>query len=158
MTIGETDVPTALVSGIAGRGSKPRRNERWKEVASFVDEGDDKIIIRKRGNRLAVTRETTDSEMMSSCAAKIIGQRIRDRRRAIGMTALEVAQKSGLGGPSASLTTKKHYMISLENAARGHGPRLGTLYTIAAALGCEVHSLIPSIDEVVSLSLGKVER
>jgi len=42
----------------------------------------------------------------------------------------------------------KEYMWSIENAVRDNGVRIGTLFAIARALGCEVGDLLPNVSDV----------
>ena len=145
------EVAQTIVEG-TGRGSKPVGKGGWTTVAKFHDEGDELVEIKKRGRRLSVTRGETLMESLSAPCAKIIGEKIRRRRRELGMSARELGDAVKLGGTSATSTTRKQAVISLEKANRGHGPNVGTLIAIAMALECEVHDLMPSVGELSTLT------
>jgi len=69
---------------------------------------------------------------LSSSFNRLIGSRIRARRKALGLSLEDVAFKIG---------TKKNRVCSLE---MGHEtPTLEKLYRVADALSCTVHDFLP---------------
>jgi DNA-binding Xre family transcriptional regulator len=106
--------------------------------------GDERIVHKPKGRALRVLKEmNTPVLRMNRVSAELSGKLIRERRLAKGFTLEDLANRAGLKSQ-----TPKEYMWSLENCVRGQGMRMGTLYAIARALGCEVSDIIPSVAEV----------
>lgn len=117
-----------------------------KEIVGSYDDkfGNEQIVHRPKGRKLRVLRDMNTAPLrMNRVAAPMIGERIKARREAAGMTLAELAQRAGLASQ-----TPKEYMWSIENAVRDNGVRIGTLFAIARALGCEVGDLLPSVSDV----------
>lgn len=118
-------------------------------VATFVnDYGETEIIHRKKGKRLSVFRGgNTPALRMNRAAAILIGQNIRQRRLAAGLSMRQLSIRAGLHNVSP-----KQYIHALETAMRSEGMRFGTLYAIAYALGCEPRELLPPMESVMELA------
>ena len=70
-----------------------------------------------------------------------VGEKIKHRRRAIGLTQAEVARSAGLTEPSVN---------RIEKGITRH-PQKYTLAKIAEVLGCTVESLSDDFDDVVEM-------
>lgn len=70
-----------------------------------------------------------------------VGEKIKHRRRAIGLTQAEVARSAGLTEPSVN---------RIEKGITRH-PQQYTLSKIAEVLGCTVESLSDDFDDVVEM-------
>lgn len=112
-------------------------------IATFADRyGEERKIRRTQGRKLHVMNEAnTPSRQMSKVASKLIGIRIRELRQAAGLTLLALIDRAGLTGG-------RQRMWEIENALRGQGAKLGTIYALAWALGCEVAEILPSVSDV----------
>ncbi len=125
--------------------------------------GETRRIHRNKNGMLAVKREKiTPCLAMNQVISRMIGQRIKAKRIEAGMTLADLCIKAGL-----VTTTPKSRMWEIENALRGEGLRMGTVYAIALALGCEAYQLMPSnkevsnaagIQEETSVSLGVIAK
>lgn len=115
-------------------------------VATFTDKyGEEQIIHRPRGQGLRMYKgHGTTTLKMNRAAAVLIGQRIKIRRKELGMSQRQLCEVAGFKDVSP-----KHRIYAIENATRGQGVRIGTLYSLAYALECEPFDLMPSIDVVV---------
>jgi transcriptional regulator with XRE-family HTH domain len=121
----------------------------------FVDQyGDTRTIYRQSGNALRVKKKSdTVSHVLNRVAAEVMGDRIKARRIAAGLTLDGLLQKAGL---AAGAGQGKARMYEIETASRhrngtgrqAQGVRFGTLYALAIALECEVSDLLPSAREV----------
>ncbi len=119
-------------------------------VATFEDKYGETRTIHRGKNGLAIKQEvTTPSLAFNQPVAELIGKRIKKARIARGMTLVELAVRCGMrsGHP-------KNRIWGIENATRGEGIRLGTLYAIAIALDVEACELLPTNEEVMGLDLG----
>lgn len=118
-------------------------------VATFVDTyGDERVIHRRNGRSLAVFNGgETPVLRMTRAAAILIGDRVKDRRKALGISQRELCQRAGLID-----VNPKQRIHAIENATRLRGIRMGTLYALSYALECEVADLLPSRSEVMALS------
>ena len=119
-------------------------------IAHFEDKfGDRREIYQEspRGALKVKKLKDTVSHKMNRVAAVLIGQRIKERRIRAGMTLEELCEKSGLVSQKP-----KNRMWEIENAIRQEGVRLGTLFAIAYALGCEARDLLPSVSDVTAKS------
>lgn len=116
-------------------------------VGSFSDKyGNDVLVHRPKGRRLRVLKDMNTAPLrMNRVASVLIGQRIKERRTAQGMSLEQLSMLAGLASQ-----TPKAYMWSIENATRDHGVRIGTLFAIARALKCEVADLLPTVGDVSS--------
>jgi hypothetical protein len=115
-------------------------------VAEFIDKRGETKRIHKTHHGLHVKRDfLTPSLAMSQAISKMMGRRIRDRRIALGLELAELALRCGMhsGHP-------KERVWAIENATRGHGVRMGTLYAIAHALGCQPSDFMPTMEEVLA--------
>lgn len=116
-------------------------------VASYTDAyGEERVIhAPKGGRRLSVAKNSdTPVARMNRAAAILLGQRLRERRLAMGLTMQEVGERAGLRNAN-----QKAYVNSLEKATRAEGMRLGTLYALASALECDPADLMPARSEVM---------
>lgn len=119
----------------------------------FVDQyGESRVIHRNKGSALRVKkRQDSISHVLNRVAASLIGERIRARRLAAGLTLDGLLVKAGL---SAGAAQGKNRMYEIENAgknrsgANAQGIRFGTLYAIAIALECEPTDLLPATKEI----------
>lgn len=113
----------------------------------FEDQyGDQRVIHRLKGQRLAVKRQgNTPAHAMNRAAAVLIGQNIRKARLAAGMTLDELCRRAGL---AAAPGQGKMRMYEIEKAERREGVRTGTLYAIAVALDLPITMLMPTNQEV----------
>lgn len=120
-------------------------------VATYVDDyGEEKIIHAQRGPNGPLRRfkaAETPAALLNRAVAILLGQRIRERRQALGLTAKQVAVRSG----SANVNPKQ-FLRHLETAVRREGVRLGTLYALAHALECEPLDLLPTKQEAMALA------
>lgn len=116
-------------------------------VATFVDDyGDERVIHRPQGKAMRVFKGLdTPVLMLNRAVAVLMGERIRARRLAIGMTMEELGRKSGL-----SSQNPKQYIFAIEKCGRTAGVRLGTLFLLANALKAEVQDLLPSYEEAAA--------
>ena len=115
-------------------------------VAKMTDKfGDEREIYRHGPNgklKLAKADDTV-SHKMSRVVAVLAGQRIKQRRERAGLSLEALCLRAGLKSQ-----LPKARMWEIENAIRGQGTRLGTLYALAAALNCEATDLLPTVAEV----------
>jgi DNA-binding XRE family transcriptional regulator len=118
------------------------------EGVEFTDRyGDTRVIHHNQSANgpLRVKRTSvTPALALNGVVAKRLGENVRALRVERGYTQLELAERAGLRGG-------KQTMWQIENALRGMGVRLGTLYVLAAALDVEVSALLPSVSEVVTV-------
>lgn len=123
----------------------------------FVDQyGEKRTIYRQTGAALRVKKKAdTVSHILNRVSAEIMGDLIKSRRMALGLSLDGLLTKAGLAaGPGLG----KHRMYEIENAGRNHltglgrrqaqGIRFGTLYALAIALECDAADLLPSAKEV----------
>jgi DNA-binding Xre family transcriptional regulator len=124
--------------------------ERSVEVlATFTDKyGDERKIRRVRRNRVQVMQTTnTVCLRMNEVVVKRIGSRIRELRKARGMTLADLARRAGLAGNGDGAL--KQRMFEIENSLSG-GARLGTLYSIALALEVPIGDLLPTTEDALA--------
>lgn len=117
-------------------------------VAVFEDKyGDERSIHRTRHGLRVKRNHATPVLALNPVIAKMIGARIHDLRVRRGLTLEELARRCGMdsGHPKAR-------MWAIENATRGEGMRLGTLYVVAMALGVAVCDLMPSNEAVANVA------
>lgn len=115
-------------------------------VAEFVDKyGERRTIHRPKGRALRVAKNTGDTptEVFGRAVAILLGQRVKARRLALGLSQRDLCVRAGMADVSP-----KQRIHAIENATRGQGIRLGTLYVLALALECELENLLPSLSEV----------
>lgn len=114
------------------------------EIASFTDKyGEEKIIHRTRHGLKVKRTNLTPALRMNQAVSKMIGARIRQKRQGRGWTLQELALRVGMGTGNP-----KERIWAIENATRGEGVRIGTLYALAHALGCEATDLMPPVEDV----------
>ena len=121
---------------------------RGQVVATVVDQyGDERLLMKKgRGQGITVSRMgVTVPHVLNRVVAPVVGAKIRQLREKKGMGRTELALRAGL-----SSVIPKHRVYEIEKALRRHGVRLGTLYAIAAVLGCEVAALLPPVADVLN--------
>ena len=80
------------------------------------------------GNLTGAARAAT----MAAMAKKTIGDRVRERREASGLTQQQAARKAGVQQSAWARLEKGHIA----------NPRIDSLKAVAKALGCEVSDLI----------------
>ena len=112
-------------------------------VVQFKDKYGDTQTIHNTKNGWRKKRIPTDIILANRMIAPILGEKIKTRRLALGLTLKEAAMRCGLseGNP-------KQRWYAFENATRGEGMRLGTLYRIAKMFGCEIGDILPTNSEV----------
>jgi DNA-binding XRE family transcriptional regulator len=115
-------------------------------MVPFTDKyGRERTIHKKADGGLAVKRlRQTPALALNQVAGRLVGNRIREARCAAGLTMEELCVKAGL-----SSATPKQRMWEIEKGTRKEGVRLGTLYAIAAALGIEAQTLLPTTEELL---------
>lgn len=118
-------------------------------VATFTNKYGEEQKLRQVGKRKIQVAKNTDtvSHKLNRVAATMIGAKIKERRIAAGMTLEVLCTRAGLIS-----ATPKSRMWEIENAIRQEGCRMGTLFAIAQALGCEVTDLIPSVEPVAEMA------
>lgn len=117
-------------------------------VAEFTDKYGETKIIHRDKNGLRVKRECkTPILRFNQAISRQVGAKVKARRIACGMTLEQLATKCGItsGHP-------KNRMWEIENALRGQGMRMGTLFALAWALDCEVGDLLPSVADALANS------
>jgi len=120
-------------------------------VAEFQDKYGEKRIIHGTRHGLRGKRSfSTPALAMNRATTGMIGAKIKALREERGFTLKELALRCGMAGG-----TPKNRMWAIENATRGEGVRIGTLYAIAHALGCQVADLLPSVEEVLRAAKAK---
>lgn len=109
------------------------------KVAEFVNEYDERRVIHRRPNgQMHVKRMKSGvSQDLGRVVSMFVGQRVREERQKLKLTLESLARRSGMS-PS------KMRMRDIEKAMNG-GPKLGTVYALAAALGVSVASLLPDV-------------
>lgn len=118
-------------------------------IAEFEDKyGDRKIIHKPKGRSLRVWKDSeTPALLMNRAVAVLLGNRIKAARERAGLTMEELGLRAGLAS-----ATPKQYVWGIENAVRGEGVRLGTLYVIAKALNVRVGDLLPEVGEAAEMA------
>jgi RNA polymerase sigma factor (sigma-70 family) len=113
-------------------------------VGTFTDKhGQTRGLVReRRGVRVKHHRES-EAYFFSRAIAPLVAARVKAERKARGWTLLEFAHRLGWrnGNP-------KERVWAIENATRGHGMLLGTLFHVAETLGVTWTHLLPAADEV----------
>ena len=116
-----------------------------QEVARFEDKyGDERVIHKTRHGLKVLSEHKTPALRMNREVSYMIGARIKAARKARGWKLEELALRAGMGSGNP-----KDRIWAIENATRGQGMRMGTVYAIACALGVEVTELMPTVSEVV---------
>lgn len=120
-----------------------------RKIAEFTDQyGDTRVIHKDKKRGLSVARDrVTPTLAFNRTAAVKMGQRIRERRVAAGMTMADLCVKAGL---VAGASREKHRIWEIERGVRVQAVRIGTLYALAIALKCDVADLLPPAAEVLS--------
>lgn len=120
-------------------------------VATYTDQyGEERVIHAARGPNGRLSRLKgldTPALLMNRAVATLLGQNIRKRRLELGLTAKEVAVRSG-----STETMHKQYIWKLETGFRKEGVRLGTLFALAHALECAPGDLLPDMEEAMELA------
>lgn len=116
-------------------------------VATFENEyGETEIIHRPKGRALKLYRGlNTPVLRMNRAAATLLGQLVRSRRKALGLSLKQLCLRAGLKDANP-----KQRIHAIETAMRAEGVRLGTLYALAHALECEVGDLLPAKADVIA--------
>lgn len=119
-------------------------------VTTFEDRfGDVRRIYRESPRsalKLAKLSDTVSHKMNRVCAV-LIGQRIKEKRVAAFMTLEALCLRAGL-----KAANPKTRMWEIENSIREEGLRMGTLFALAHALGCEAIDLLPTVAEVAEMA------
>lgn len=113
-------------------------------VAQYVDKYGDTRTIHKTPNGLRVkNKRKTPVLAMNPVVSEMVGERVRELRLERGLSLEQLATLAGMGTGHP-----KERMWQIENATRGAGVRMGTLYALAMALGVEATDLLPSTERV----------
>lgn len=105
-----------------------------------------------RGYQLARTEETP-AQALAKEVGVLVGMRVKALRQERGWTLAELCIRAGL-----RTSTPKSRMWEIENGVR-QAVSLGTVYSLAMALGVEAFVLLPSVEEVESIAAPtKVEQ
>jgi hypothetical protein len=107
--------------------------------------GETRVIHRTQHGLKLRRQHKTPALVMSQTVSRLIGERIRRARLAKGMNLQDLALRAGMGSGSP-----KQRIWAIENATRGHGMRLGTLYALAMVLEVEPATLLPTAAEAAS--------
>lgn len=117
-----------------------------QEVARFEDKYGEERVIHKTRHGLRVKQEKrTPALRMNRAVSAMIGARIREARKAHGWTLEELAVRAGMASGNP-----KDRIWAIENATRGEGMRMGTVYALACALGVEATDLMPRVADVAA--------
>jgi len=123
-------------------------NSNKNVVAEFTDKYGDKRQIHHTRHGLKVkNKKTTPILMLNPVIGRLVGEKIREKRKERGMTLEELCVKAGI-----SSSTPKSRMWEIEKGVRGEGLRFGTLYVLAIALDVEVDELLPTKEEVMDMA------
>lgn len=114
----------------------------------FTDKFGDERVIRRgpAGPWKLKKNETTPVLTISQEISGLIGQRVKKMREKRGYTLAELATRAGLVSG-----TPKERMWEIENATRGRGVLLATLYALAVALECDICDLLPTVAEATTV-------
>ena len=125
------------------------------EVTRFTDKyGEEQIIHCPKGRALRLYKGVgTPSSKLNRAAAQLMGAMIKARRIELGLSMKELCQRAGFVD-----VNPKQRIWGIENATRGNGIRMGTLYALSMALDCEVDELLPKVDAVLELANVNVEN
>lgn len=125
------------------------------EVTRFIDRyGEEQIIHCPKGRALKVYKGTgTPSSKLNRASAQLMGALIKAKRVDLGLSMKGLCQRAGFVD-----VNPKQRIWGIENATRGNGIRLGTLYALSMALECEVYDLLPKVDSVLELANVTVEN
>lgn len=95
------------------------------------------MLRDRRGVRVKHLR-TTDAIRLNQLIAPLLAARIKMERKARGWTLVQFAERLGWteGNP-------KERVWAIENATRGQGIRLGTIFLIGRTLGIPWRDLLP---------------
>ena len=121
------------------------------KVTEFTDKYGATRVIHKdkngRGGGLKVAQQrVTPSLALNRTVAVKLGQRVKAKRIEAGLTLAGLAIKAGL---AAATGQEKDRVWEIENNVRTAGVLLGTLYALAAALGCSASDLLPPVGEAI---------
>jgi transcriptional regulator with XRE-family HTH domain len=75
-------------------------------------------MLKLKGNQLSESVIKQMTERSESAAVRIVGERIRERRKELGLNLRELAQKSGLTASFLSLVERGHNTPSLDSLRR----------------------------------------
>ena len=115
-------------------------------VATFEDKYGDTRTVHRGKNGLAIKRQVrTPALVLNRPIAKLIGQKIRKKRLECNLTMEELGKMAGMTSDA------KSRIWTIENAKRGEGLRMGTLYALAISLKVEAIDLMPTNKEVIAL-------
>lgn len=124
-------------------------------VVDFTDQfGETQTIHRDKGGILKIRRKSPTVVLaMTAAVGRHVGQRVRERRVAAGLSMSQLAERAGLKGGKQGI-----YKIE---TAMDTGARLGSIYAIAAALDIDPSDLMPPLNVVLnesSVALRQAER
>jgi len=110
----------------------------------FTDKyGDERVIRRGPSGPWKLKKASeTPALTINQAITGLIAERIKALREVRGYTLAELATRAGLVSG-----TPKERMWEIENAKRGQGVRLGTLYAIAIALDVDICAILPPVSE-----------
>lgn len=116
-------------------------NRHPKIVAEFINEYEEKRVIHRdpRGRLCLRRNRELPAQALSKAVSSYAGAKIRDERRAQGISLEELAKRAGL-------TPTKQRMREIEVNQRSSGMRIGTLYCLARALGKQPWDFLPDTD------------
>lgn len=124
-------------------------------VAEYENKFGEKRVIHRTRHGLSVLRQgLTVSVALTRVIGPLVGAKIRAARVAAGMSQTELITKAGL----AFAGHPKQRMHEIEKGSRLYGLRFGTLYALAAALGCQPADLLPPLNEVLQAANIRCKR
>lgn len=94
---------------------------------------------------------TTVQRELGKAARQLIGKRIAERRKTVGISRLELAERLAAAMGHASRAVNRQLIEGLESQrnTRTSTISIPTLYGIAACLGINPGDLLPSVKEVM---------
>ena len=119
-------------------------NSNGEVRAQFVDRyGEEREIHATRQGLTVKRRRSTVVLTLNPVVSVLVGRLITAERQRQGLTLAQLSIRAGIVSP-----TPKSRMWEIEKGVRREGVRFGTLYAVAAALGVEPTTLLPTTKEV----------